>query len=102
MTGIVETPSKKFYTVEATHTIAKRTHHFAVALKSCCKTARSFDRIYTFNPFVVGSTPARPTIKLNEIKHLQRCKCFFFAPKSATHRLRTFTRFFLVQNVLFT
>ena len=61
MTGIVETPSKKFYTVEATHTIAKRTHHFAVALKSCCKTARSFDRIYTFNPFVVGSTPARPT-----------------------------------------
>jgi hypothetical protein len=70
MTGIVETPSKKFYTVEATHTIAKRTHHFAVALKSCCKTARSFDRIYTFNPFVVGSTPARPTIKSNETKAL--------------------------------
>lgn len=61
MTGIVETPSKKFHAVEATHTIAKRTHHFAVALKTCCKTARSFDRIYTFNPFVVGSTPARPT-----------------------------------------
>ena len=63
MTGIVETPSKKFYTVEATHTIAKRTHHFSVALKTCCKTARSLDSIYTFNPFVVGSTPARPTIK---------------------------------------
>ena len=63
MAGIMEIPSKKFYTVEATHTIAKRTHHFAVALKTCCKTARSFDSIYTFNPFVVGSTPARPTIK---------------------------------------
>jgi len=61
MTGIVETPSKNFYTVEATRTIAKRTHHFEVALKTCCKAARSLDSIYTFNPFVVGSTPARPT-----------------------------------------
>ena len=76
MTGIVETPSKKFYTVEATHTIAKRTHHFAVALKSCCKTARSLDSIYTFNPFVVGSTPARPT---NIIMKKPQCShCGFF------------------------
>ena len=32
----------------------------------------------TFNPFVVGSTPARPTKFLNEIKHLQKCQCFFY------------------------
>ena len=76
MPGIVETPSKKFYTVEATHTIAKRTHHFAVALKSCCKTARSLDSIYTFNPFVVGSTPARPTNI--SMKKPQCSHCGFF------------------------
>ena len=61
MTGIVKIPLSKFYTFAATHTIAKRTHHFSVSLKTCCKTARSFDSIYSFNPFVVGSTPARPT-----------------------------------------
>ena len=76
MTGIVEKPSKKFDTVEATHTIAKRTHHFSVALKTCCKTARSLDSIYTFNPFVVGSTPARPT---NIIMKKPQCShCGFF------------------------
>ncbi len=31
----------------------------------------------TFNPFVVGSTPAGPTNNLNEIKGLQTCKPFF-------------------------
>ncbi len=33
----------------------------------------------TFNPFVVGSTPAGPTKFLNEIKHLEQSKCFFSA-----------------------
>jgi hypothetical protein len=60
-TGIVKIPLSKFYTLAATHTIAKRTHHFSVSLKTCCKTGKSLDSIYSFNPFVVGSTPARPT-----------------------------------------
>ena len=38
----------------------------------------------TFNPFVVGSTPAGPTIFLNEIKHLERSKCFFSVQKYIT------------------
>ena len=34
----------------------------------------------TFNPFVVGSTPAHPTKFILEIKHLQETgKCFFSA-----------------------
>jgi hypothetical protein len=35
----------------------------------------------TFNPFVVGSTPAGPTSLSNEIKHLEQSKCFFSALK---------------------
>jgi hypothetical protein len=76
MTGIMDIPLKKFCMLAATHTIWKRTHHFEVALKTCCKTAKSFDSIYTFNPFVVGSTPARPT---NIIMKKPQCShCGFF------------------------
>ena len=76
MTGIVKIPLSKFYTLAATHTIAKRTHHFEMALKTCCKTGKSLDSIYTFNPFVVGSTPARPT---NIVMSKPQCShCGFF------------------------
>ncbi len=33
----------------------------------------------TFNPFVVGSTPAGPTKKSNENKDLEKSKSFFLA-----------------------
>jgi hypothetical protein len=86
MTGIMEIPLKKFCMLAATHTIWKRTHHFAVALKSCCKTARSFDRIYTFNPFVVGSTPARPTIKKLKAPCTKVWGAFSFACRTTKKR----------------
>jgi hypothetical protein len=49
----------------------------------------------TFNPFVVGSTPAGPTSLLNEIKHLEQSKCFFSVQDLSAHRLRTISPFFL-------
>jgi hypothetical protein len=64
MRGIVKIPSRKvpsFYTVE---TILKLAHHFLSTLKNVDNVAYSGTELSTFNPFVVGSTPAGPTKNL--------------------------------------
>ncbi len=61
MTGIVKIPFEKCSTFAAKRTMTERTHQFFVTLKNRSKTLRSLDSINTFNPFVVGSTPAGPT-----------------------------------------
>ena len=61
MRGIVKIPSRKvrsFYTVE---TMLKLAHHFLSTLKNVDNVQNSGTEFNTFNPFVVGSTPARPT-----------------------------------------
>ena len=61
MRGIVKIPSRKvrsFYTVE---TMLKLAHHFLSTLKNVDNVAYSGTESNTFNPFVVGSTPAGPT-----------------------------------------
>ena len=63
MRGIVKIPSRKvrsFYTVE---TMLKLAHHFLATLKHVENVANSCAELSTFNPFVVGSTPAGPTNK---------------------------------------
>ena len=58
----------------------------------------------TFNPFVVGSTPAGPTKIYNENKDLEKSKSFFLAQKQSSpvssltgmknaHHLLRFPRF---------
>ena len=61
MRGIVKIPSRKvrsFYTVE---TMLKLAHHFLSTLKNVDNVQNSGTEFNTFNPFVVGSTPAGPT-----------------------------------------
>ena len=61
MRGIVKIPSRKvpsFYTVETMQQLA---HHFLSTLKNVDLRCKTVSRVSTFNPFVVGSTPARPT-----------------------------------------
>jgi len=75
MRGIVKIPSsnvRSFYTVETMLILA---HHFLSALKNVDSVAYSGTELSTFNPFVVGSTPAGPTNKPK--KGLQICKPFF-------------------------
>jgi hypothetical protein len=77
MTGIVKIPSSNvlsFYTVE---TLQKLAHHFLSTLKIVDNVAYSGTEFCTFNPFVVGSTPAGPT-KLKSTLNFSS-KCFFHA-----------------------
>ena len=63
MRGIVKIPSsnvRSFYTVETMQILA---HHFLSTLKNVENVANSCAELSTFNPFVVGSTPAGPTNK---------------------------------------
>ena len=75
MRGIVKIPSRKvrsFYTVETMLILA---HHFLSTLKNVDSVAYSGTELSTFNPFVVGSTPAGPTNKTKKGLHI--CKPFF-------------------------
>ena len=80
MRGIVKIPSRKvrsFYTVE---TMLKLAHHFLSTLKNVDNVAYSGTESNTFNPFVVGSTPAGPTkIKLKtprtKVRGVFLCAC---------------------------
>jgi hypothetical protein len=53
----------------------KLAHHFLSTLKNVDNVAYSGTESNTFNPFVVGSTPAGPTNKPK--KGLQICEPFF-------------------------
>jgi hypothetical protein len=83
MTGIVQIPPSPIrHRSQKTCPAQFAAHQDGVGAKEHCKRLRIINCIITFNPFVVGSTPARPTNhtpkKLLKIKHLQRCKCFFY------------------------
>ena len=55
------------------------TTHFATHQLNSVDLKEKNNDFYSFNPFVVGSTPAGPTKNINEIKHLEKFKCFFSA-----------------------
>ena len=59
----------------ALQTMQQLAHHFLVTLFHVENVANSCAELSTFNPFVVGSTPAGPTNKPK--KGLQICKPFF-------------------------
>ena len=83
MRGIVKIPSRKvrsFYTVE---TMLKLAHHFLPTLKNVDNVQNSGTELNTFNPFVVGSTPAGPT-KLSKNTSYESKRCFF---SSMPHRV---------------
>ena len=62
MTGIVQIlPSPNMYRSEKTCPAQFAAHQDGVGAKEHCKLLRIINCISTFNPFVVGSTPARPT-----------------------------------------
>ncbi len=60
-TGIVKIPSSKVFIFPAVQTTQKLAHHFLSTLKHVDNVAYSGTEFSTFNPFVVGSTPAGPT-----------------------------------------
>ena len=62
MTGIVQIPpSPKLHRSQKTCPAQFAAHQDGVGAKEHCKHWRIINCISTFNPFVVGSTPARPT-----------------------------------------
>ena len=63
MRGIVKIPSRKVPSFDAVRTMLKLAHHFLSTLKNVDNVQNSGTELNTFNPFVVGSTPARPTIQ---------------------------------------
>ena len=61
MRGIVKIPSRKVPSFDAVRTMLKLAHHFLSTLKKVDNVQNSGTEFNTFNPFVVGSTPAGPT-----------------------------------------
>jgi hypothetical protein len=62
MTGIVQIPpSPNTHRSQKTCPAQRAAHQDCVGAKEHCKRWRIINYISTFNPFVVGSTPARPT-----------------------------------------
>ena len=61
MAGIVKIPFSKVCFFTAVQTTQKLAHHFLSTLKFVDNVVNSGTEFSTFNPFVVGSTPAGPT-----------------------------------------
>jgi hypothetical protein len=61
MAGIVKIPCSKVCFFTAVQTTQKLAHHFLSTLKFVDNVVNSGTEFSTFNPFVVGSTPAGPT-----------------------------------------
>ena len=57
-------PLYKVFIFPAVQTTQKLAHHFLSTLKNVDNVANSGTEFNTFNPFVVGSTPAGPTKNL--------------------------------------
>jgi hypothetical protein len=55
------------------------TTHFATHHEKSVDLQGKNNDFYSFNPFVVGSTPAGPTKIYNENKDLEKSKSFFLA-----------------------
>jgi len=76
MAGIVKIPSSKVCFFTAVDTTQKLAHHFLSTLKNVDNVVNSGTEFSTFNPFVVGSTPAGPTKKQKSTLYFGS-KCFF-------------------------
>jgi hypothetical protein len=76
MTGIVKIPLYKVFIFPAVLTTQKLAHHFLSTLKHVDNVVNSGTELSTFNPFVVGSTPAGPTKKPKSTLYFDT-KCFF-------------------------
>ena len=61
MAGIVKIPYEQVSSFDTHETTQKLAHHFLSTLKVVYNVAYSGTEFCTFNPFVVGSTPAGPT-----------------------------------------
>ena len=61
MMGRAKIPSYKVFIFPAGQTTQKLAHHFLSTLKNVDNVVNSGTEFSTFNPFVVGSTPAGPT-----------------------------------------
>ena len=81
MRGIVKILLHQVRSFYAVATMLKLAHHFLPTLKNVDSVAFSGTEFGTFNPFVVGSTPARPTKFLNEIKALTAMLVLFLCLK---------------------
>ena len=70
-------PLYKVFIFPAVQTTQKLAHHFLSTLKHVDNVADSGTELSTFNPFVVGSTPAGPTRKKQKSTLYLGTKCFF-------------------------
>ena len=73
--GIVKIPCSKVCFFPAVDTTQKLAHHFLSTLKHVDNVRNSGTEFCTFNPFVVGSTPAGPTRFKSTLN--ASSKCFF-------------------------
>ena len=71
----------------ALQTMQQLAHHFLVTLFHVENVANSCAELSTFNPFVVGSTPAGPTIYKVETPYTNVWGVFLCAYKTLTHTL---------------
>ena len=70
---------RSFYAVATTQKLA---HHFLLTLKNVDSVAFSGTELSTFNPFVVGSTPARPTTEHQKPLCINLQSGFFVSSRS--------------------
>jgi hypothetical protein len=66
MAGIVKIPCEQVSSFDTIETAQKLAHHFISTLRYVDNVVNSGTESSTFNPFVVGSTPAGPTS--NQVK----------------------------------
>ena len=79
MRGIVKIPSRKVFCFSTVGTMLKLAHHFLSTLKNVDNVQNSGTEFNTFNPFVVGSTPARPTTGYRQAAlHLPAKRLFYW------------------------
>ena len=77
MAGIVKIRCSKVCFFPAVQTTQKLAHRFFVTLRPVDNVVNSGTEFSTFNPFVVGSTPAGPTKSKSTLNF--DSKCFFLA-----------------------
>jgi hypothetical protein len=79
MRGIVKILLRKVRSFYAVATMQKLAHHFLATLKNVDSVVFSGTEFSTFNPFVVGSTPARPTTGYRQAAlHLPAKRLFYW------------------------
>ena len=97
MRGIVKIPSRKVFCFSTVGTMLKLAHHFLSTLKNVDNVQNSGTEFNTFNPFVVGSTPARPTTKYmktpcTKVQGVFLCPCSTAKPFCEDFFLHTVVR----------